>query len=309
MSFRLSPHHHSGKVQEHHHTSYGWLSVLLLIFGIALVPISEGLAATQTNSGNITVSGIMPAAAPKTAAVITSPLHGSRFSSSPISIRGTCGAGLIVKIFRNTDFAGAGTCSAVGTFNIPVSLVIGTNTLSALNYDLLGQAGPSTPGITVYFIPKQNKPRAPEALPTPDEFLFSLPLNQSYWQINPGDSITLSGIIKGGQPPYRWNINFGDGSREEGEVNLPGELKLSHMFKDSGTYEVLLIISDQSGRSHVYQVVVVVNGLPPAAPISPPWENGGILMIAWPIHFSLLFIVLLLWVRHARRETANPQLA
>ena len=82
-------------------------------------------------------------------------------------VSGTCGPGLLVKLFNNNQLIGSASCELDGTFRINLSLSVGKNILTALNYDTLDQAGPTSPSVIVLVITPTtpnaatNKPGGP----------------------------------------------------------------------------------------------------------------------------------------------------
>lgn len=137
---------------------------------VFLVPVGV-FAATQTINQNLNVTAIVPGPAPTTPAVITSPVNGSFTQVTPIVISGTCGPGLTVKVFNNSQLIGSTLCTFDGTFSINTSLGFGVNVLTALNYDSLDQAGPSSPAITVS-VEYPGSPPTPTTTPSGPKKLF-----------------------------------------------------------------------------------------------------------------------------------------
>lgn len=130
-----------------------------LIFLATLhIPGSSVNAATQTVNQSVHVTAIIPGPAPTTPAVITSPKNNTTYTVTPIVVFGTCGPGLLVQITNNAQLAGNTMCDPDGTFSMNLTLQMGQNNLSALNYDSLGQPGPVSLTVTVYVI-------EPDAIP------------------------------------------------------------------------------------------------------------------------------------------------
>jgi hypothetical protein len=108
---------------------------------------SQALAITQ--SGGLQVTAFVPLTPPITQAIITNPINPSRFTTTPLVVRGTCGPYLLVRIFDNGQLAGSMTCSVDGDFVINITLNIGANRLTALNYDAQNQSAPASPDVNV----------------------------------------------------------------------------------------------------------------------------------------------------------------
>src|SRR4051812_4814653 len=97
---KLSHHRHSGKRLPHAHTSWG----LLMVFMLATVLISlfatkVALADDIVQSGNMKVNARVPGPAPSSPAVIETPQDGQIFTTSPITVSGTCPANTAVQIY------------------------------------------------------------------------------------------------------------------------------------------------------------------------------------------------------------------
>lgn len=107
-------------------------------------------AAPVSVSGSLNVTATVLPSAPTTQAVITQPASGSRVQTTPMVLMGTCGAGLLVRVFNNDVLAGSITCSDQGDFVMNITLEIGENVLTSLNFDAFEQAGPNAPSVTIY---------------------------------------------------------------------------------------------------------------------------------------------------------------
>ncbi len=70
-------------------------------------------------------------------------------------------------------------------------------------------------------------------------------------------SVTFNAAVKGGEPSYFVNYNFGDGTSAQG-------LQLIHQFTDPGKYNVTVSATDQSGNVSLAWIVVNVTS-PPVA--------------------------------------------
>ena len=72
-------------------------------------------------------------------------------------------------------------------------------------------------------------------------------------------SVTFDAVVTGGTGPYVVNYNFGDGTSSQGQ-------QLIHTFVRSGTYNVTVSATDQSGNVTLASVIVTVT--------SPPGPSG-----------------------------------
>ena len=114
---KLSHNRHSGRLRSHEYTSYIPLILLLFVVGLALSFGSVYTDHPGPQAASIGLTGIMPEAAPTEPATITQPVNGQQFSSSPVTVSGTCPKGTIVEVYKNDIFAGSGVCTSSGTFS------------------------------------------------------------------------------------------------------------------------------------------------------------------------------------------------
>src|SRR4051794_12458750 len=100
---KISQHKHSGRLRPHEHTSYIPLAILLLVVGIVLVGFSVTALAAHPppQEGSIGLSGSVPRPAPKVAATVVSPTNQQHFSTSPVTISGSCPANTLVEVYKN----------------------------------------------------------------------------------------------------------------------------------------------------------------------------------------------------------------
>src|SRR5579862_5415304 len=108
---KLSHHSHSGKLRPHEHTSYLPLAFLLLVVGAALalytLKANADTPYTGPGVGSVSLTGTVPSSPPKQGATITSPQNGQHFTSSPVTVSGSCPDNTLVEIYKNQIFAGS----------------------------------------------------------------------------------------------------------------------------------------------------------------------------------------------------------
>ena len=205
---------------------------------------SYGLQATKTQ------------APPTTGATINTPSNGSSSASSPITVGGICPTGLLVEVFDNGVMEGAQNCTN-GSFSLKVNLFNGQNNISVVVYDSLNQAGPTSNTITVN-----------ASSPNLKCFGEQLTLTSTYGRlgVNPGDTLTWPLQIAGGTGPYAFSINWGDGSPVELKSQLTnGTVNITHVYSNSGIYNVTVQAADTDGATAFIQLVAVANGNTPSA--------------------------------------------
>ncbi len=308
---------HTGKRLKAHHTSYGVLFLLLLLFAPNFI-ITRGINGIITRSGNVVVTATVLGSAPTVPAVITSPTGGT-VSTQNITISGTCGPNLLVKIFRNDVFAGSTFCNSTGNFSISITLYTGRNDLRALNYDNLDQPGPTSATVTVTYTPPTNiitkSPlKAINLLLTADYHLR---------QINPDTIATWEFAISFGSAPYNVKTNWGDNNAEVATLPKNGTFYLHHTYNQSGKYLIAVTVTDANQATTAVQLAVTVNG-PEAittastdkteatdcsttignwfVKLSCRLKNIGLVNIWVPLYWLLLTIIGFLWLLHRLQE-------
>jgi hypothetical protein len=81
---------------------------------------------------------------------------------------------------------------------------------------------------------------------------FLASANSSSTTVKEGDTISFTGSTCGGDPPYSWSWNFGDGTSSTNQDP-------THKYTRSGTYAVSLQVTDDAERTHATTLSVVVS--------------------------------------------------
>ncbi len=224
------------------------LSVLGYIHtATALTPIPN----PDPKPGSFGIEATKKQAPPTQGATITTPGPGATFSTSPITVAGICPDNLLVQVYDNGVMVGAVLCKG-GSYSLQVSLFAGTNDLSAIVYDDLDQAGPTSNIVTVTY--NDTNFTAFGALVT---------LTSSYGRRSApaGNLLEWPLQLSGGTGPYAFSIDWGDGSAPELKSQaLAGLITISHVFKKAGIYQVNIKVTDTNGVSAFLQVIAVANG-------------------------------------------------
>lgn len=203
------------------------------------IPGSYGLAATKTQE------------APTTSATITTPGNGASFGNSPITVSGICTTDLLVQVYNNGVMVGAVMCTN-NSFSIQASLFAGLNEFTAIQYDTLEQAGPTSNIVTVNYTDANI-----------GAFGQLITLTSSYGRRSAaaGSELTWPLQLTGGTGPYAFSIDWGDGtSIELKSQSLAGLVTIAHTYKRAGIYQVNIKVTDVNGVSAFLQVVAVASG-------------------------------------------------
>ena len=274
-------------------TGFGLVTAFLALAASSVAFASLPEASPNPQNGAAGVVGTIPSPPPSTAASIAVPTNGQTFSSQPITISGLCTGNLLIKVYSNGVFIGADQCSN-GSYSVSASLFVGVNQLTAIDYDALNQAGPTSSTVTVTFVSTVNTSVPP------------IVLTSAYARrgANPGQALTWPIQISGGAPPYAISIDWGDGSSPELiSQQLAGTINGTHTYKQSGVYRVLVKAVDQNGTIAFLQLVGVGDG-----PIASTGVTGGPIngrnavntaaaqMIWWPLIIALPALVVTFWL-------------
>ncbi len=299
---QLVPHEHSGKIRAHAHTSYAGLMFVLLIVMVLLLGTSwaaqAAVPAVNPQTGSVGLSGTVRGPAPSTAAVIVTPQSGSHTSASPVTVSGTCTPGTFVSVEKNQIFGGVVTCRDDGTFTLLVDLFDGSNTLVAQISDALGQNGPDSTPVTVFYdVPSTS---LSGGLVGRQLFIESA---SNVLGTDPNQALVRTITIVGGVGPYAISWDWGDGKSDLASQSEEGAVRTSHSYEHAGTYRVIVRVTDSVGNSSLLQLVTVVNG--PVSAYGTTQGNGlgsvpGILMAAWPLFSVAFFMVAFFWMGERR---------
>lgn len=298
---KISHHRHSGRLRPHEYTSYFPLALLLIVVGLVLAVGSVLALDPPPQAGSVGLTGVMPGPAPKTAATIDSPTNQQRFSTSPVTVSGTCPKNTLVEIFKNDIFAGSTTCSDTGTYSLEIDLLIGTNSLIARVYDSLNQAGPDSNTVTSFY----------DALPTQAAALAPLNFGDSqlilntdavYRGIFPNKPLSIPLDIIGGTPPYAVNIQWGDSTNKIVPRNDNLTFNVTHTYTKPGTYQITLQATDAQDRVAFLTVAAIVNGQPGVTLVASSKPSVNNLLVLWPLYTSAIAIVISFWLGEKREK-------
>jgi hypothetical protein len=223
------------------------LATALLYFSFPLIARAQ----TVTENGSVGLQGTVTAPPPQNAPIISIPSSGANISKSPATISGICDSDLLVKVFKNAVFGGSVQCQS-GSFSMSMDLFNGRNDLIAKQYDLLDQESPSSAIVSVLYsdnIPNQTS-----------QARITLTTNFAKKGANPGEKLIWPFAISGGSGPYAVTVEWGDGDNNLQSIANPGEFSLEHVYKNPGSYTVVVKAVDSTGKTALLQVVAISNG-------------------------------------------------
>lgn len=230
-----------------------------------------------TKTGDINVGGILAGPPPDTAPVIEEPSNNSTFRNKTITVKGSCVADLVVRVYKNNIFAGSTLCQSTGTFELSIDLFVGKNVLMARQFDFLDRPSPESNHVAVFYTPPNppplpsspqpepgdNSPSRPSKTP-PNIAQFQLIIEYDYTlqAIYTNQPFYLPVVFSGGTAPYALSVDWGDGSQTVLSRESTKKLLLKHVYKEPGYYTASITVSDKKNeRAHI-QFVLLVSGEP-----------------------------------------------
>lgn len=273
-----------------------WSVYYLLLIG-AGVMVSASVAQAQVTPlptpspqpGGYGLEATKKQPAPTQGASITVPGNGAGFTTSPIDVRGICPDGLLVQIYNNAVMVGSVMCEG-GSFSLQVSLFAGDNELTAVVFDDLGQAGP-TSAVTKVTYTNTNF----------TAFGQLVTLTSTYGRRSAAAGVQLDWPLQlsGGAGPYAFSIDWGDASQPQLlSQAVAGTLNIRHAYKNAGIYQVSVRVTDVNNVTAFLQLVAVSNGQPVAAASDESDDTTGpSTTVLWlPAAVSLVFLPITYWL-------------
>lgn len=267
------------------------LKLAVLLVGLVLILpaalVSAAPPPQNPQSGSVGLQGEIPSAPPKQGATITVPGNGQNFTTTPITVAGSCPTGLLVEIFKNNVFAGSTQCNN-GSFSLQIDLFDGRNDLVARVYDALNQAGPDSNIVTVNF-------NGVKPAPGPRIFLTSAYAKRG---AQPGATLTWPITLSGGAGPYAISVDWGDKTNPDLiSRTSAGDFNIEHIYKQSGVYVVTIKATDTNGVAAFLQVVGVGNG-PIQQNVANTSDKSKVIIeiIWWPLLVALVMIISAFWL-------------
>jgi len=263
------------------------LSVLILSHPAAAL---NQITTPTPKPGSYGVEATKKQAPPSQAATITTPGNGAGFSSPTTTVTGICQNDLLVQVYDNGVMVGSVICKG-GSFTLQISLFGGTNELTAIVYDDLEQAGPTSNAVTVTYTDTRFS-----------AFGQLITLTSSYGRRSApaGSELSWPLQLSGGTSPYAFSIDWGDGSKPELKSQATaGVVTINHTYKNAGIYQVNVTVTDVNGVSAFLQVIAVASGKVDAAGSAAGTSSGGATTtkVLWiPAAVALLLLVPTYWL-------------
>lgn len=179
-------------------------------------------------------------------ATITSLTNNEIVTSAPITISGTCPAGSYVNLYINSLFTGSDFCTNQ-TFAIAADLFVGENTITAKDFSVTNQQGPTTPSFNVTL-----------QLPASGSTPIVLVSNYYYQTFMTGHLFSWQISISGGKPPYSISTSWGDGSTSTLKLDGASSFTITHKYTKPGYYPILISASDTKQDHRIMQLATLI---------------------------------------------------
>lgn len=229
-----------------------------VLLSLALFCALCGLS-TRARAETYNVSAVVPYRTPAVATTIDASLAGLSTTTQSQRIFGTCEVAsppYVVSILRSGVVVGSTACSPSGTYQVDISLVLGTNGLTAKTSNLNGEYGPDSAVTTITY----SLPPVPQTVQETQQATSSLALSteQPFIPLAVGQTTaTLSVVVGGGESPYLIELNWGDGTVEQKKVDAPGTYSFTHEYAKTTTYQAKAVVTDVLGVSRTQYFAVV----------------------------------------------------
>ena len=279
--------------------------MVLLVVGLSLLFIQK-VAADEYK-----VTAKISAEIPMSPAIITNPENNQVFETRSVAVSGTCPITQpqsIVSLWRGGTMLGSSLCQANGTFSINIFINRGNNIITPKIINITDDSGPDgTPINTIYQPPKTQPsgngnaglPGEPDSTGVNSSTLRLL-ADKTFFVFKPNKPSELTVYIEGGIPPYKLNIEWGDGETSSIVYEQPGKKKLVHTYVGSimAGYEAGLTLtdaSDQSARMNLVAITYVDGGVPLTIGNVDLPGAGSVPLTMWTLYGGAVFAALGFW--------------
>ncbi len=300
---KLSDHVHTGRIRPHEHTSYLPLAFIVFIVGLTLARFTFLAYADHPppQSGSIGLTGAVPAAPPKVAATINTPRDGQHFTTTPITVSGTCPNDTLVEIYKNDIFAGSTPCDS-GNYSVDIDLLFGQNNIVVQVYDALNQAGPQSKSVTVFFDYSLSQ-AAPTAFFNLSGSQLLLNTDAAYRGSFPNQQLNVPITVIGGTAPFAINVQWGDVTDQVISRTNNTTFNASHAYKKPGTYKITLQGSDSNQLVAFLNVAAIINGKPELQAASGLTKASvNKLLMLWPVYAIAVTTLVSFWIGERREK-------
>jgi len=287
--------------------------------GVVLI----GSTIMHSSAANTVISATIEAPELTDPAVITQPVDGTIFTSTPITVAGTCPDNSYVVLYRNSQFSGVDICNG-NIFQIQTDLFSGGNQLLAQDYNTTDEAGPQGSTVSVIYNPpvvivqgttlvqtNTNSSSSSTSSKSTSSTTSSIPLivnTQFQYQAVPvGLQFSWNLNISGGIPPYNVTVNWGDSSQSSYTFNADPTFTITHDYKRAGNYVIDVNVKDFTGNKTFLQLVAIIHtpivGPAVTSTTRPTSVSSSVskairhyAWVAWPSYVIVVALVYSFWL-------------
>lgn len=260
--------------------------------------------------------------------VVTEPANGTTVYVPTVQLYGSCQYRSYVKLFRNGLFAGVAYCMPDGRFAIKTDLFQGINTLRVDAFNITDNQGPISAPITLIY----QKP-VPSAVgstlhppgtdnvdsgheTTPGILASNPPLlltsDFHYDTFVTTSKFEWALAVEGGTPPYDIHVDWGDATTSDFRFPIDPVFHISHTYKKSGYYPILVTAKDKYGQIRLMQLAALIHKPGSAEIIATTKKSDAqtsnlslgttlvqakkTLFVIWPSFLVVLLMVMTFWL-------------
>lgn len=243
----LQHHRHTGKKLHHQHTSYRGLAIVFVAAGAMMLTIT---ALGHATADSFSVGATVRAPIPSSPAIIDFPAEGDAVTSDSQVVTGSCPIitpQVVIAITLDNVTAGSAICDSANDFSLPLRLAPGAHTISAQALTITGDPGPTSSPVHVTYkatalSTSSTITSQPNGITATSNPLVIAPQGPLLW-LGDDKSVSWSGSISGGTPPYRVLVDWGDGSRQTLTQNGP-DASFDHVYTTLQPYNMSLSVTD-----------------------------------------------------------------
>ena len=298
------------------------LHPLMILFLMCVGVVLIGSTMLHSNATSTVISATVEAPELTDPAVISKPSDSTVFSSTPITVSGSCPDNSYVILYRNGQFSGVDVCIA-NLFQIQTDLFNGNNQLMAQDYNTTDEAGPQGASIIVTYNAPTTSTTSSSSSTSTTSSNSSIPISSTssqsvlpllansqfqYQATQVGQQFSWNISINGGVLPYTLTVQWGDGSQSVLTLKTDPTFVITHIYKNAGNYVINIKVRDFSSRITVLQLVAIIHSslkgpayitstVPPASTtpsLLKPIRHY--LWIAWPSYAVVVALVFSFWL-------------
>ena len=215
------------------------------------------LVGQYAGASDLVVTAAVNAEVPDEAPTITSPTNNAVINTSQVTVSGTCpvvSPAVIIAIYEKDTLIGSSTCGDSGTFSVDITRAIGRHVIVATVITVTNQVGESSQPVAIIIRPRPLMIGGEAISPSYQTLAQSIVVNaRDIFLVQKFDgSVAWRGNFRGGTPPYKVVIDWGDEEKDTYTVKDSSEQTFEHRYETLRVYSISLRITDSRGSSIVF---------------------------------------------------------